>query len=454
MLSVLTALLLFGAQRQAKTALEERFGERTTLAARFTQAYTRDLLRQERRVAAREMAGRRVTSDDFERTNNLFGYQAAVLLDSRGRALRVLPYKRELVGADLARQYAHLQQAAAGHTAISKVVPSAANGVPIVAFATPFASRSGRRVFSGAFQVEETPIGAYLHRVTPLRGAHVYLSDSAGSIIASNRSELTVKKTIRGGDPTLAKALAHSPAGETSAGYQYASRPVAGTPWRIVLSVPQAELFRTVQGPSRYLSWILWGAFVLMALASVLLVDNLLASRRKLRKANEDLDRLARIDSLTGLYNRRQTQDSLEAALATAHRHRQPLSVLMIDVDHFKQVNDLFGHQVGDEVLCGVAQTVRSALRGGDTVGRWGGEEFLALLPSTDAVGAQEVAQRLSNAVASTPSIIGDEFIPVSISVGVATLGTGEGERLVAEADEAMYTAKQAGRNRVHAAPQ
>ena len=179
-----------------------------------------------------------------------------------------------------------------------------------MAFATPFPSRAGRRVFSGAFQVQKTPIGAYLRRVTSLNGARVYLTDGAGATIASNRNELTVKKTVRAADPTLAGALRRSSAGETSAGYQYASRPVAGTPWRIVLSVPQAELFRSIQGPSRYLSWILWGAFVLVALASVLLVDNLPVPRRKLRKANEDLDRLARIDGLTGLYNRRQTEDA------------------------------------------------------------------------------------------------------------------------------------------------
>ena len=195
---------------------------------------------------------------------------------------------------------------------------------------------------------------------------------------------------------------------------------------------------------------MLWGAFVLAALASVLLVDNLLASRRKLRRANEDLDRLARIDSLTGLYNRRQAQAALEAALATAHRHGQPLSVLMIDVDHFKQVNDIHGHQVGDEVLCCVARTVSSALRAEDTVGRWGGEEFLALLPSTGSAGAHEVAQRLGAAVASAPALVGGEAIPISVSVGAATLRDGQGESLVADADEAMYAAKQAGRNRVH----
>ena len=275
-----------------------------------------------------------------------------------------------------------------------------------MAFATPFASGSGRRVFSGAFRVEETPIGAYLRRVTPLRGARVYLIDSAGAIVASNGSDLTNKKTLRQADPKLARALTRSSASETSAGYQYASRRVGGTPWRLLLSVPKEQLFTSVQGPGLYLTWILWGAFVLVTLASVLLVDNLVTSRRELRQANDDLDRLARIDGLTGLNNRRQSQDSLEAALATARRHGQPLSVLMIDVDHFKQINDLHGHHVGDQVLRFVAQTVGSALRTEDVIGRWGGEEFLALLPSTPSDGAQEVARRLRAAIASTPAIV------------------------------------------------
>lgn len=212
------------------------------------------------------------------------------------------------------------------------------------------------------------------------------------------------------------------------------------------MSVPHAELFRPLEGFGRYVPWLLWVGFVLGALACALLLSNLIASSANLRRANEDLGRLARVDALTGIDNRRQIAEQLEAALATAVRHRQPLSVLMIDVDHFKRVNDEHGHEAGDEVLRFVAEHLRDSLRLGDQLGRWGGEEFLILLPQTDSHGAAVVAQRICASVAATPVVVGGRLLNVNISVGAATCQHEPADALVARADQAMYAAEAAGR--------
>ena len=171
-----------------------------------------------------------------------------------------------------------------------------------------------------------------------------------------------------------------------------------------------------------------------------------------LRSANDRLDRLALVDDLTELPNRRQVQATLDAAVSSSARHDQALSVLMIDIDRFKEINDSRGHETGDEVLRVVAGTVAGALRTEDFVGRWGGEEFLAVLPATDLAGAARVAERVREAVAGTALVIGAEVLAVTVSVGAAVRIDEDSDALVASADAAMYTAKAAGRDRVHSA--
>jgi len=452
LLALLSAALLLNAQSQEEADIKERFEGRTDVAARFTATYARDLLDQERRVAARELAAARVSSTDLGGVTNLFGYEAAVLLDAEGRALQVAPAKASLIGQNLTKTYVHLRAAATGRTAVSKVVPSAAEGIPIVAFATPFDSERGRRVFSGAFDVEKTPIGAYLRNATPIEGTDVYLLDQAGSIVASNRNDLRGLTNVDKAAPALGRALRRSSAGDTEEGYQYASRAVAGAPWRLVMSAPKAQVFGPIRGFRRYVPWIMWAGFMLGGLACVLLVGNLIASRTKLRSANESLDRLARIDALTGLYNRRQVQDSLTAAMANADRYDHDLSVLMIDVDRFKQINDNHGHDGGDEALRLIAENLQQTLRTGDLVGRWGGEEFLAILPFTDGKQAERVAERVRESISSLAFVVGDQLVPVSVSIGAAARNNDGCEALVGEADAAMYAAKASGRNAVRSA--
>ncbi len=165
----------------------------------------------------------------------------------------------------------------------------------------------------------------------------------------------------------------------------------------------------------------------------------------------EEAQRLAITDPLTQLFNRRYFFQIASLEFRRAVRHRTPLSVLMIDIDRFKRVNDTYGHQVGDVTLQKVAAACKHSIREIDILARYGGEEFVVLLPDTDARGARRVAQRLHETVGGHPVQAGKHEIAVTVSVGgaVMTADTGELDVLIGRADQALYRAKQAGRNRV-----
>jgi diguanylate cyclase (GGDEF)-like protein len=167
-----------------------------------------------------------------------------------------------------------------------------------------------------------------------------------------------------------------------------------------------------------------------------------------------ELERLAFTDPLTGLLNRRRLIELAERELARSRRYGRALSLLMLDIDRFKLVNDRLGHEAGDAALCQVARTCSAMLRAGDLLARWGGEEFVTVLPETDAAGARRLAERLRAAVDGQPARQGSRAIPMTVSIGIAELaGEDDGiATLVARADEALYAAKRAGRNLVLAA--
>jgi diguanylate cyclase (GGDEF)-like protein len=170
---------------------------------------------------------------------------------------------------------------------------------------------------------------------------------------------------------------------------------------------------------------------------------------------NVRLHRVAVTDPLTGTYNREFLQQRLPAEIEAAVDRDRPLSVALVDVDHFKAVNDQYGHGVGDLVLAEVARRLRSAIRGGDVLVRYGGEEFIALLPKADAGRAWEVGERMRQRVCERAFDVGDGLaLLLRVSVGIAQWRMGEDmPDLIERADIAMYGAKQRGRNRVEVAP-
>lgn len=181
------------------------------------------------------------------------------------------------------------------------------------------------------------------------------------------------------------------------------------------------------------------------------------ALERELRAANERLEMLASTDELTGVANRRAIEEALRRDLARADRDATPLSVVLIDVDHFKSVNDTWGHATGDAVLSSLGKLLKGALRTSDVAGRWGGEEFLCILPNTDSIGASVVAERLRTTLPMNTVAGPRGAVQVTASFGVASVrGPGcrnAGEGLMRRADSALYSAKEQGRDRVIMAP-
>jgi len=190
--------------------------------------------------------------------------------------------------------------------------------------------------------------------------------------------------------------------------------------------------------------------------ARLLVGKRILDLQEELVAARESMREAATHDSLTGLLNRAEIFGLLERELERSRRERKPLSVILADIDHFKEVNDTGGHLFGDEALREIARRMQSRVRPYDGVGRYGGEEFLLVLPSCDLKGAMDRANELRELVAATQVVSGGVKKAITMSLGVAVsecLGVKEVEALVSRADTALYSAKKKGRNRVeHAA--
>ena len=169
------------------------------------------------------------------------------------------------------------------------------------------------------------------------------------------------------------------------------------------------------------------------------------------KRLEAELLEMATTDFLTGLSNRRHFIARMEEELARLNRNEQPVAALMLDIDHFKRINDRYGHASGDAVLRQFADVIRDELRAVDSAGRVGGEEFAILLSGTDLSGAETFAERLRAKVARTPIAHGEHRIPVTVSIGITVLTAQDADTsdVLHRADAALYAAKQAGRDRV-----
>nr|WP_294863375.1 GGDEF domain-containing protein [uncultured Pseudogulbenkiania sp.] len=168
----------------------------------------------------------------------------------------------------------------------------------------------------------------------------------------------------------------------------------------------------------------------------------------ELAEANSKLAHLARTDTLTGLPNRRALEEALEQQLQRTRRNGEQASLVLLDIDHFKVVNDRYGHDAGDAVIRALGKAMSETIRSADVAGRWGGEEFLVVLANVDEEGAAAFAERLRTRVESTTVAHGELHVSYTISLGVAPLSTPHREAWLKRADEALYRAKLDGRNR------
>ncbi len=194
--------------------------------------------------------------------------------------------------------------------------------------------------------------------------------------------------------------------------------------------------------------------------ARVKIGERILNLENRLNQTLQQMEELATLDSLTGLLNRRALYTHAEAELSRSRRDRNPVSLMMLDIDHFKQVNDKHGHLIGDKALRLIADTLKMNKRPYDWAGRWGGEEFLLVLPNTDESVAVTIAERMRLQILETHLSVATGVLQLNASFGIASTASVQGlepstselyhlDTLVAHADEALMQAKELGRNRV-----
>jgi diguanylate cyclase (GGDEF)-like protein len=442
LLGTLSAGIVLSRQ-QSRSHILSTFALRGSSSATFVSEFLMQQAAHEQQAAQQFLAGEQVSRERFRLVVAAFGSGAAVLLDSSGRLLDVVPSDPALTGHQIASRYTHLTQAERGTLAISNVVPSAARGTPVTAIAVPFSTPQGRRVFSAAYDASGSALGRFVEHTIPYRQHEVLLVDGNGRLVAA--SPETSATTLEQADPALARAAAHAshgPVAGTKTPTTFADTPVAGTPWQLLIAVPNSRLYASISGWTQFVPWVVLALVSILGALLVALFARSLSDRARLTALSATLAQVARTDTLTGLLNRRALGEQLARAASHARRHGEPLSVLMVDLDHFKQTNDRFGHEAGDRVLCALADCMRDTLRAEDIYGRWGGDEFLVALPATDEEHAHIAAARLRDCARSLE--LGDIGLPAGVpfSVGVATTTQSTPVELLRAADVALYEAK------------
>lgn len=394
---------LVSSQERSRDAMLARFEHRARYTASFISLYGRDLLARERAAAQSWLATPGVTVGALARTSAALGLQRAAVLDPRGRVIAGTPIPGAASGLSLARM----------------------GGAPAIVFAVSYPTPAGPRMFSGVDAIRGTVLPTVLDHMVPTPGWRAYLIDAHGGRLAAGPGDGPGRQVKFSTD-------------------------VRGTGWRLTVVDPENELYGFLEGPQRWVAWVALAGLGVAGLAVIVLFVGLQRRRAQLTELNRELARLAAIDPLTGVRNRRAIEEYLIESLSGARRHDLALSLLVIDVDHFKTFNDRLGHQAGDAVLAHTARVLADALRAEDAIGRWGGEEFLVVLPSTDEEGALSVTERLRLALAAEqPDEVRTHGLPVTMTIGLAEWNQEPIGELISRADRALYLGKAAGRDTV-----
>jgi diguanylate cyclase (GGDEF)-like protein/PAS domain S-box-containing protein len=558
------SLLILRADEQQRDSLTARVDARRATAVRFIEDYVAGVFQREVTLAGQSLS---VAADGegFARLAFDQGYDAAVLLDADGRLLASEPPKPSAVGQDLTVRYSHLRSATRGVAAVSGVVPSAVRGVPVVAFAVPFPTPQGRRVFSGAFAVENTPLAPFVRNASPFRSAHVLIVDQAGRVVAGSGAG-DGGRAMEAAAPTVAAVRSATAFVGSGRSRQYVTQgPIAGTSWHLLFAVNTDELFSSLRTGARWVPWLVLGSTCVLGLLTLTVLYRYLLQRARLderdarqraildtagdafigmddagrvtdwnasarrllgwteaeavgrplvelvvppesreahlaavgrflssgatslpptavrvqaltkdggrvdvefslarlpwdagwhfhaflRDISEQLEHdrqlrvLALTDGLTGLLNHRSAMQRLEEAVARGKRQQRPVTVLFIDVDHFKSVNDRNGHAVGDAVLVAVGARLRALFRTEDSVARLGGDEFLVICEDQHTRAEATALAERTRAALAQPYQVSEQTLNVTASVGFAVAeGTTTAEALLARADAHMYAVK------------
>jgi diguanylate cyclase (GGDEF)-like protein len=215
----------------------------------------------------------------------------------------------------------------------------------------------------------------------------------------------------------------------------------------ISIRVPMDGISRAGRQMADLLTGLIFAVFTGLYVLLAVLIRRIDRQERRIRAQNDELERRSITDALTGVFNRHGLQLRGDELLAQAHRYRHPLALLILDLDHFKRINDLRGHGTGDTVLREFAATIRARLRASDVFGRWGGEEFLLIAPHLAPSDALALGEQLRTTIERATF---DDGVRLTVSIGIAAYQPGEGlADLTARADRALYRAKESGRNRV-----
>jgi len=449
------AVFIAGSQQESRRQLITNFKLRGTASATLVSTYVAQQAARQRQSAEQLMGVPNVTPSRFRTVTTAFGAQSGVLLDSDGVVLNVTPSKAGRVGQSLLGVYPAVRGAEEGRVTVSDVLSGGNGSESIASIAVPFQSVIvGRRVFAAAYTVGGAQLAAFVDHAIAYPQHVVLLMDSRGALLAG--SPRTHAGTIRGADLPLARATADRSSGAVPGAKvpsTFTVAPVPGTPWRMVLMVPDSKLFASISGTTKLIPWLVFALVTVLGLALLMLLGRSLADRARLSMLSHELESIARTDHLTGLSNRRGIEEDLSRAFARTRRRAEPVSVLMIDLDRFKEVNDRYGHGAGDRVLIAVADCMREALRAEDIFGRIGGDEFVAVLADCGETAGLAAAERLEACAAKVDlSELGlTNGIPMSIGVACGVHTTPE--HLMRAADAELYRIKGSRRAGTLGAP-
>jgi diguanylate cyclase (GGDEF)-like protein len=446
--------LLGSSQATSRAEVAGRMQTRTEFAAGFVSIYARGVVNRVQAQARSWFSAKRVDPSMVARAASGLQLRGAALLDARGKVIGVAPSQSPKLTLALLSRYADIgARGGWARAGVSSVGVSMIDGTPVLSFAASFQSAAGVRVFAGAYDVADTMLSLVLEHLISSRGWSAYVVGDGGALLAAVHSPHANAGSLAQADPALwaADKSASSGSYRTPQGSQdYFTAAIPGTTWRVVVTDPDSELYGFLDGTGRWLAWLALAGLTIAGLAIITLIAGLQRGRRRLTAMNAELTGLAAVDALTGLSNRRAIEEHLHDALSGARRHGQALSVLVLDVDHFKNFNDTLGHRSGDTILAHTAQVLDGALRAEDSIGRWGGEEFLVVLPETDELGALHATERLRDALAADqPEEARSRGLAVTITIGVAEWQQEEMDELVTRADSALYLGKAAGRDTV-----
>ena len=562
--TMVTGLLIDRAYEGRKETIVQRFNTRHTTASRFIEAYLRQIVAQQLRLAKQSLSAATVRPTDFDALARLNQLASAALYDGDGGRLDFYPDSPS--GSDSVRsQDGGLESALAGVPAVTAVIARGSGDPPLIAFAVNYQTPSGPRVFAGRYPVDDTLLQSFVANALPTyRTAHMYLVNSTGTVIVADR---------RDSSGLVLEAVAPALTGPGITTHQgflprlrqyYVSGPIEGTSWRLTFSLDSKELYLSLTPGQKYWPWAALAGFFVMGLGIIALFIRALADRTKaiddherqeaildtagdafigtddnglvtdwnssatkllgwtraeaigrsavtmmfppaaqeafaaelrnflttgiftatqptamtaqhrdghqipveatvarshwqgswrfhsfMRDVTERLENELRLremaltDSLTGLANRRAFLDQLDQAHSRAVRQGTRLAVLYGDIDHFKAINDTYGHAAGDAVLSQVSDRLRSHFRTEDTVGRLGGDEF-AVICEDFTPDSDGLVERLRDVLAA-PYTFRDQPILATVSVGLASPLAGESSaHLLERADSTMYRAKAA----------